>query len=35
MEICKFSKHIPIFNVDGILNKNSQISEIVDIVLYY
>ena len=35
MNICKLSKPIPVFNIDSILNKNSQISKIVDIVLYY
>ena len=35
INICKLLKPVPIFNINSILNKDSQISKIVDIVLYY
>jgi len=28
-------KSIPIYNINGILNKNGQILEVVDVILYY
>ena len=35
INIYKLFKPVPVFNINSILNKNSQISKIVDIFLYY
>ena len=35
MNIYKLSKLILVYNVDSTSNKNSQISKIIDVVLYY